>query len=162
VPVDLERRGPVAIITLNRPEVLNALSMEMLDELDHLLDAVERDPAIRAVVLTGAGEKAFSAGADIAHMREASALEARAYAQRGHQTTARLESFPHPVIAAVNGYALGGGCELALACDLRLTSETARFGLPEEYAKLVLAIIDNPMLNGETIRLDGAIRMAPK
>jgi len=131
VPVDLERRGPVAIITLNRPEVLNALSMEMLDELDHLLDAVERDPAIRAVVLTGAGEKAFSAGADIAHMREASALEARAYAQRGHQTTARLESFPHPVIAAVNGYALGGGCELALACDLRLTSETARFGLPE-------------------------------
>jgi len=131
MPVDLERRGPVAVATLNRPDVLNALSLEMLDELDALLDTIERDPTLRVVVITGAGEKAFSAGADIRHMREATALEARAYAQRGHQTTARIESFPKPVLAAVNGYALGGGCELALACDIRLASESARFGLPE-------------------------------
>ena len=131
MPVELERRGPVAIATLNRPEVLNALSLEMLDELDTLLDTIERDPTLRVVVVTGAGEKAFSAGADIRHMREASALEARAYAQRGHQTTSRIESFPKPVVAAVNGYALGGGCEMALACDVRLASENAHFGQPE-------------------------------
>lgn len=129
--VELARRGPVALITLNRPEVHNALSLEMLDALESHLDAVERDPDLRVVVLTGAGDRAFSAGADIDHMRTASALQARAYAQRGHQATARLESFPCPVIAAVNGYALGGGCELALACDLRLVSDRARFGLPE-------------------------------
>lgn len=129
--VDLERRGPVAVLTLNRPEALNALSVEMLDDLDELLDAIEEEPSLRAVVLTGAGEKAFTAGADIAHMKTASALEARAYARRGHAITGRLESFPKPIIAAVNGYALGGGCELALACDLRLAGERARFGLPE-------------------------------
>jgi enoyl-CoA hydratase len=131
VPVDLERRGPVAVLTLNRPEALNALSVEMLDALDDLLDAIEDEASLRAVVLTGAGEKAFTAGADIAHMKTASALEAREYAKRGHAITGRLESFPKPVIAAVNGYALGGGCELALACDLRLAGERARFGLPE-------------------------------
>jgi enoyl-CoA hydratase len=131
VPVDLERRGPVAVLTLNRPEALNALSVEMLDDLDDLLDAIAEEASLRAVVLTGAGEKAFTAGADIAHMKTASALEARDYAKRGHAITARLENFPKPVIAAVNGYALGGGCELALACDLRLAGERARFGLPE-------------------------------
>ncbi|MDX6556376.1 MAG: enoyl-CoA hydratase [Miltoncostaeaceae bacterium] len=131
MPVDLERRGPVAVLTLNRPEALNALSVDMLDDLDDLLDAIEGEASLRAVVLTGAGEKAFTAGADIAHMKTASALEARDYAKRGHAITGRLESFPKPVIAAVNGYALGGGCELALACDLRLAGERARFGLPE-------------------------------
>jgi len=131
LPVDLERRGPVAVLTLNRPEALNALSVEMLDELDELLDAIEAEPELRTVVITGAGDRAFTAGADIRHMQNATALEARAYAQRGHAITGRLESFPKPVIAAVNGYALGGGCELALACDLRLAAERARFGLPE-------------------------------
>ena len=131
MPVDLERRGPVAVLTLNRPEALNALSVEMLDELDELLDASEAEPELRTVVITGAGDRAFTAGADIRHMQNATALEARAYAQRGHAITGRLESFPKPVIAAVNGYALGGGCELALACDLRLAAERARFGLPE-------------------------------
>jgi enoyl-CoA hydratase len=121
----------VGTITLNRPEALNALSLEMLDQLDAVLDAIEHDTEIRAVIITGAGEKAFSAGADIAAMREASALEARSYAQRGHQVTSRLESFPRPIIAAVNGYALGGGCEFCLACDIRLASERAVFGQPE-------------------------------
>jgi enoyl-CoA hydratase len=131
LPVDLERRGPVAVLTLNRPEALNALSVDMLDDLDELLDAIEEEASLRAVVLTGAGEKAFTAGADIAHMKTASALEARAYAQRGHAITGRLESFPKPVIAAVNGYALGGGCELAMMCDLLIAADTAKFGQPE-------------------------------
>jgi len=131
VPVDFERRGPVGVITLNRPEALNALSLEMLEKIDSVLDLVERDAAIRSLIITGAGEKAFSAGADIGAMREATALEARAYAQRGHQVFNRVEAFPRPIIAAVNGYALGGGCEFALACDIRLASERASFGQPE-------------------------------
>ena len=131
MPVELERRGRVALLTLNRPEVLNALSMEMIDDLDARLDEIERDGELRAVVITGAGDKAFTAGADIRHMQNATALQARAYAQRGHQVLNRIESFRKPVIAAVNGYALGGGCELALACDIRLSSSDARFGLPE-------------------------------
>ena len=131
MPVDFERRGRVALLTLNRPEALNALSLEMLDDLDARLDDIEGDAELRAVVVTGAGEKAFTAGADIRHMRNASALQARAYAQRGHNVLNRMESFPKPIIAAVNGYALGGGCELALACDIRLSSESAKFGLPE-------------------------------
>jgi enoyl-CoA hydratase len=131
VSVDLEREGNVAVVRLNRPKVLNAMSLEMLDQLEEVFDTVERDPELRAVVVTGAGDRAFSAGADIGHMREATALEARAYAQRGHHITTRVESFPKPVIAAVNGYALGGGCEFALACDIRLAGENANFGLPE-------------------------------
>lgn len=129
--VDLERRERVAILTLNRPDALNALSVSMLDDLDAHLNSLENDPEIRALVLTGAGERAFTAGADINHMRTATPLEARDYARRGHAVTNRLENFPKPVIAAVNGYALGGGCELALACDIRLASEKAQFGLPE-------------------------------
>jgi enoyl-CoA hydratase len=131
VPVELERRDAVAVIRLNRPEVLNALSVEMIDRLEGALDAVEADPDLRVVVLTGAGDKAFSAGADIGHMRTASALEARAFGRRGHGVASRIESFPSPVIAAVNGYALGGGCEIVLACDIRLASDRAKLGLPE-------------------------------
>lgn len=131
MPVDLERRDAVAVLTLNRPEALNAMSPELLDDLDRRLDEVAAAPELRAVVLTGAGEKAFSAGADIAHMRTADALTAREWARRGQGMADRLEGFAHPVIAAVNGYALGGGCELALACDIRVASERARFGQPE-------------------------------
>ena len=131
MPVEMERHERVAVLTLNRPEVHNALSPDMLDDLEFLLDTIERRNDLRAVVITGAGERAFTAGADIRHMREATPLQARAYARRGHDITGRIESFPKPVIAAVNGYALGGGCELSLACDIRLASERARFGLPE-------------------------------
>jgi enoyl-CoA hydratase/carnithine racemase len=131
VQVDRDDRGPVAVLVLNRPEALNALSLEMLDDLDEHLDAIERDSNLRAIVIIGGGEKAFTAGADIRHMLNATALQARAYAQRGHELTTRIETFPKPVIAAVNGYALGGGCELALACDIRIAADTARFGLPE-------------------------------
>jgi enoyl-CoA hydratase len=131
VSIDLERRGPVALITLNRPKALNALSVEMLDDLEaHLLE-VDADPGLRAIVLTGSGEKAFCAGADIGHMRTASALEARAFAERGQRIANLIETMATPVVAAVNGFALGGGCEMALACDIRIAAESARFGQPE-------------------------------
>jgi enoyl-CoA hydratase len=131
MPVALEVRGPVAILTLDNPGKLNALSIAILDEVDGHLDAIEADDAVRAVVLTGAGEKAFAAGADIGHMREATVDEARDYAERGHELFARIEGFAKPVIAAVNGFALGGGCEMVLACDIRLASDNARLGQPE-------------------------------
>lgn len=131
MPVDFETRGRVALLTLNRPEVLNALSVEMLDEFDAHLSATCADAGLGCVVITGAGEKAFTAGADIGHMRTASAQEARDYARRGHELMSRIEAFPKPVIAAVNGFALGGGCELSLACDIRLAAEGASLGLPE-------------------------------
>jgi enoyl-CoA hydratase len=131
VLVDIERRGAVAVLTLNRPEALNAISPEMLDQLEERLGQIEADRDVGAVVLTGAGEKAFCAGADVAHMRTADALEARAFAERGHEVARRIEGLPAPVVAAVNGYALGGGCEIALACDVRIAAEGARFGQPE-------------------------------
>ncbi len=130
MPVEFEREGRVAVLTLSRPEVMNAISREMLDRLDDHLDSIEHDQDLRAVVLTGSG-RAFTAGADVEAMKDSSALEARAFAQRGHELTTRIESFPKPVIAAVNGFALGGGCEVALSCDIRLAGEKAKFGLPE-------------------------------
>jgi enoyl-CoA hydratase len=129
--IDLERRDAVAVVTLNRPEALNALSPEMLDDLERVLHEVDVDPTLRAVVLTGAGEKAFCAGADVGHMRTAGALDARAFAERGQRVAALIEDLSTPVVAAVNGFALGGGCEIALACDLRVAADTARFGQPE-------------------------------
>ncbi len=131
MPVDLERRDAVALITLNRPKALNALTVEMLGQILERLGEVEADPELRAVVITGAGERSFCAGADVSAMREASVGQALEFAQLGHDVANRIESFPRPVIAAVNGFALGGGCELALACDMRLASPNARIGLPE-------------------------------
>lgn len=130
-PVALERHGRVALLTLDNPERLNALSPELLDGLMARLDEVEADDGLRAVVITGAGEKAFSAGGDIARVRDASPLEAHVFATRGHDTLNRIESLSRPVIAAINGYALGGGAELALACDLRVASDRAQIGQPE-------------------------------
>ena len=131
MPVEMQVTGPVAVLTLDNPGKLNALSIEMLDAIGGHLDALESDGAVRAVVITGAGEKAFAAGADIGHMAEATVQEARDYAERGHALFARIEEFPKPVIAAINGFALGGGCELSLACDIRLAADTARLGQPE-------------------------------
>jgi enoyl-CoA hydratase len=139
VLVDHERRGAVAILTLNRPDALNALSPELIEEMDGHLDRLEADEGVRAVVVTGAGERAFSAGADIAHMLDAAPLDALAFARRGQALMDRLEGFSRPVIAAVNGYALGGGCELALACDLRVAAESAVLGLPEVTLGIVPA-----------------------
>jgi len=121
----------VGIATLNRPKALNALDSRTLRELSELLSQVEADPAVKALVLTGAGDKAFVAGADIAEMSALSGLEARRFAEAGQRTLERLEALPIVTIAAVNGFALGGGCELAMACDLIYASEKARFGQPE-------------------------------
>lgn len=129
----------VAIATFNRPKALNALNSATIAELGLLLDAVGVDRSLRALVLTGAGEKAFVAGADIAEMSALSPLEARRFAEKGERTLARLEALAIPTIAAVNGFALGGGCELAMACDLVYASERARFGQPEVNLGLIPA-----------------------
>jgi enoyl-CoA hydratase len=133
----LERDAAVATITLNRPEVLNALNATLFDELERAFEQLADDDSIRVVLLTGAGERAFAAGADIRGLLETDAISGRRVSERGQQVFAQIERCAKPVIACVNGVALGGGCELALACTLRLASETARFGLPE--VKLGLA-----------------------
>ncbi len=127
----LEVDDGVAVVTFNRPKVLNALDARTIAELSEAIGHVERDPAVKALVLTGAGEKAFVAGADIGAMGAMTPLEARRFAEAGHGALARLEALPIPTIAAVNGYALGGGCEIAMGCDLVYASERARFGQPE-------------------------------
>jgi enoyl-CoA hydratase len=127
----VEGAGPVTVVTINRPQVLNALDDTTLRELTDAFIAFESDAAVRCVILTGAGEKAFVAGADIAAMAGLGADEGRAFAERGHRLAAVMESGRAPIIAAVNGFALGGGLELALACDFALGSSNARLGLPE-------------------------------
>lgn len=126
-----EAKDGVALITLNRPDKLNALSRELLDELEDCFVAVARDDAVRGVIITGAGDKAFAAGADIAQFASMGAMEGHRFALRGQAVFNRIQMLPKPVIAAVNGFALGGGCELALACHLRTASEGASFGQPE-------------------------------
>lgn len=125
-----ERVGEIAIIKLNRPEVLNAINKDVLLELKEAIDEVERDESVRALIITGEG-KAFVAGADIAWMRDRSPLEMKEFLELGKSVLDKIEKMSKPVIAAVNGYAFGGGCELALACDIRIASENARFGQQE-------------------------------
>ncbi len=121
----------IALVTINRPEVLNALNPEVLRVLDQVLSALDRDPAVRVVILTGSGEKAFVAGADIASMRDMTPVEARAFSAAGQAVLQNLENMRPVVIAAINGFALGGGCELAMACDFIYASDKAKFGQPE-------------------------------
>lgn len=128
--IRVERRGHVALVTIDRPAALNALNSRLLSELSETFISIAKDDAVRAVVLTGEG-KAFVAGADIAEMSGFSRSQAFEYARRGAAAFAAVEQLPQPVIAAVNGFALGGGLELALACDIRLASEKAKFGQPE-------------------------------
>jgi enoyl-CoA hydratase len=126
-----EQDGPIARITVNRPDVLNALNRATLDELGQAVERAGDDASVRAVILTGAGPKAFIAGADIGELAALGAFEARKFARRGQHVLHRLQWLGKPVIAAVNGYALGGGCEVALACHLRIGSTKARLGQPE-------------------------------
>ncbi|HEX7665536.1 MAG TPA: enoyl-CoA hydratase-related protein, partial [Polyangiaceae bacterium] len=125
------KEGPVATLTLNRPDKLNALNAQLLADLPEAILEVERDASIGCAILTGAGEKAFAAGADIAAMSKLTTADAYRFAQQGHKVGAQIENARFPVIAAVNGFALGGGCELALACDFIYASEKAKFGQPE-------------------------------
>jgi enoyl-CoA hydratase len=123
--------GPVATITFNRPHVLNALNSRTMQELGDSLDVVRRDSTIRALILTGAGSKAFVAGADINELAQGSPIESQQRARHDQEIMTRLETMGKPSIAAINGFALGGGCELALACTIRIASRAARLGQPE-------------------------------
>ena len=125
-----EQKGAYAVITINRERALNALNSQVLDELDATLDAVDLN-TVRALVLTGAGEKSFVAGADIGEMSTLTKAEGEAFGKKGNDVFRKLETFPIPVIAAVNGFALGGGCEISMSCDIRLCSANAVFGQPE-------------------------------
>lgn len=130
-PLILADRGAVRVVTVNRPDKLNALDAATLDALHVAFDAAALDPAVRVVVLTGSGPKAFVAGADIAQMSGLSAVEGRDFSLRGQRMMRRVEKMPKPVIAMVNGFALGGGLELAMCCHLRIAADHARLGQPE-------------------------------
>jgi enoyl-CoA hydratase len=168
----LERRGAVALLTLNRPDVLNALDAATLTALAAHSAEIARDATVRAVVVTGAG-RAFAAGADIAAMRSLGPAEAEAFSRLGHAAVASLEALAVPTIAAVNGFAFGGGCELALACDWIYASSKARFGQPEVNLGLLpgfggtsrmvrrvgVAWANELVLSGEPIDAETALRI---
>ena len=126
-----ETKGPIAYVTVNRPEVLNALNHETWEGLGRAFEEAQDDPAVRGVILTGAGEKAFIAGADISELAEITAVEAQKSSHFGQSVLDLIENLGKPVIAAINGFALGGGCETAMACTIRIASEKAKFGQPE-------------------------------
>ncbi|MFQ5970404.1 MAG: enoyl-CoA hydratase/isomerase family protein [Nitrososphaerales archaeon] len=129
--IEIEKKEDVAILRINRPEKYNAMNADVIREIGDEMDRLDKDDSVKVVIITGAGEKAFSAGADIEYMSKISALEAEQYAMTGHATLNKIENLSKPVIAAVNGFALGGGCELSLACDLRIASKNAAMGQPE-------------------------------
>lgn len=126
----ISRKQQAAVIILNRPEALNALNSETFDELSDALEKLDGDESVTVIVITGEG-KAFVAGADIAELKDMDAFQSRAFSRKGQKVFEQIESLDKPVIAAVNGFCLGGGCELAMACDIRVASEKARFGQPE-------------------------------
>jgi enoyl-CoA hydratase len=170
--IDVRRDGAVAVVTIDRQEALNALDVATLTELRDRLRELSGDESVRAVVLTGAGEKAFAAGADIKYMSGLDAGQAQAWGALGHETTALLASMPKPAIAAINGLALGGGCELALACDLRYASSTAKLGQPEINLAIVpgwggtqrlarvagIAFAKDLIFSGRTVDAEEALR----
>src|ERR1700723_1057353 len=152
----LEKKNAIAYVTVNRPKVLNALNMATMEDLRAAFHDIKKDPGIRVVIMTGAGEKAFIAGADIAELAKHDAVSAKEYTHRGQSVLNLIENLGKPVIACINGFALGGGCEIAMACTMRLASENAKFGQPE----VKLGIIPGyggtqrlPRLGGEGIAM---------
>jgi enoyl-CoA hydratase len=135
--LQVERKDGVAVVTVNRPKKLNALNTKTIEELDAAFAALASDAEVKGVILTGAGEKAFVAGADIEELTGLDADSGRALSERGHRVFDRIEWLGKPVVAAVNGFALGGGCELALACHVRLASDNASLGTPEVKLGLI-------------------------
>ena len=127
----LEKKNSIAYVTVNRPKVLNALNMATMDELRAAFHDIRNDASVRVVILTGAGEKAFIAGADIGELAQNDAVTAKEYTHRGQSVLNLIENLGKPVIACINGFALGGGCEIAMACTMRLASESAKLGQPE-------------------------------
>ena len=173
VTVDLSIDENIATITMNRPQALNAFNSDQLDVLLAIVRDVAANSAVRVAILTGAGERAFAAGADIKEMAALDSGESLAFGRRGHAVANALEAMPQPVIAAVNGFAFGGGCELALACDIRIASENARFAQPEvglgippgwggsqRLPRLVgLGIASELILTGRHVFADEALRI---
>jgi enoyl-CoA hydratase len=165
--------GAVAVVTIDRPKALNAINGAVLDGLAAALDRLESEPGVRCAVLTGAGGKAFVAGADIAAMKDLEPIDAERFAGRGQAILDRIAALPVPVIAAVGGFALGGGCELAMACDLVIAGEKAKFGQPEVNLGVIpgfggtqrlvrrvgLSAALDLCLTGRIIRADEALRM---
>ena len=131
MPIDVERENGVATLTVNRPDAMNALDLEHAEALRDRLEELGGDPAVRVVLMTGAGDRAFVAGADIKYMQALGVMEGRRWGELGQRCATLLETMSKPTVAAINGFALGGGCELALACDIRLASATAKLGQPE-------------------------------
>ncbi|MGB6198176.1 MAG: enoyl-CoA hydratase-related protein [Candidatus Acidiferrales bacterium] len=168
-----EQKGAVGFVTFNRPKVLNALNSATMRELDDVVSRVGRDATVRVLILTGAGEKAFVAGADINELARCTAESGRELSLFGQGVYTRLENLGKPSIAAVNGFALGGGCELALACTIRLASRTARFGQPEVMLGLIpgyggsqrlarlcgKGVAHELCLSGQTISAEEALRI---
>jgi enoyl-CoA hydratase len=168
-----EVKDQVARVTLNRPQVLNALNTQVFNELEAVFSALAADPAVRVILLTGAGEKAFAAGADINELANTDSAAGEAKARRGQGVFRLIETCGKPVIACINGFALGGGCELAMACTMRLASETARLGQPEVKLGLIPGyggtqrlprLVGQPMalkllLTGEMINAAEALRI---
>jgi enoyl-CoA hydratase len=153
----IERDDAVAIVTLNRPKVLNALNGQTLTELASAMASFKNDAAVRVVVLTGAGEKSFVAGADINELAALSPVAGKEHARHGQQIFDAIEQLGKPVIAAINGFALGGGCELAMACTLRIAADTARFGQPEINLGLIPGYAGSqrlPRLVGKGVALE--------
>ncbi len=126
-----ESENGIGIVTINRPKALNALNAATIYELDRMFDELAKDDTVKAVILTGSGQKAFVAGADITEMQSMSAIKGRNWGKLAQAVFNKIENLPKPVIAAVNGYALGGGCEISMACDIRIAAENAKFGQPE-------------------------------
>ena len=169
----LEKEGGIATVTINRPKALNAINSQDLEELDAVLDALHEDDSLRCVILTGAGDKSFVAGADISEMADMSPEAAEAFSAKGHGIFEKIEHLPVPVLAAVNGFCLGGGCELALACDVIYASDRAKFGQPEVKLGLIpgfggavrlprkvgLAAATEWILTGDIYRADEAHRI---
>src|ERR1019366_5557084 len=133
----LEKKNSIAYVTVNRPKVLNALNMATMEELGVACQEIKTDSSIRVAILTGAGERAFVAGADIGELAKQDAVSGKAYGHRGQAVLDLIENLGKPVIACINGFALGGGCELALACSMRLASENAKLGQPEVHLGMV-------------------------
>jgi enoyl-CoA hydratase len=129
--VRTENRDGILVVTVDRPKFLNALNAQTVDEIRQVFTAARDDDSVKAVIITGGGDKAFVAGADINELARATPLTGKTTSERGQRTFLQIERFPKPVIAAINGFALGGGCELALACHIRIASEKAQIGLPE-------------------------------
>jgi len=170
--IKYEEEGTTAILTINRPKALNALNSQILQELDNTLNSIDTEK-IRALIITGEGDKSFVAGADIAEMSTLTKEQAKLFSKKGNDVFRKIETFPIPVIAAVNGFALGGGCEISMSCDIRICSENAIFGQPEvglgitpgfggtqRLARLVgMGIAKQMIFIGQNIKSNEALRI---